>query len=294
MAVQWPGARSLRAVPPSSAALPRGHRTLSPTGLECAGSIGRPVSLFCASCSSRSEVQSLRRPGELLALLAQEEAQGSAGAGEGEVVVEEADEDEGDRALRQTVADLEEPDGVEGEPDRGAGDEEDSLQDLAEDEENQQRTEGLEDATHHADEDRLVVQEGESDADLENHAVGAQRVEARARGLRGGRRLLRDGLQRALGDRLRHGGGELRGGGRALGLRRAQGDGGLLGRGPRGGAEGAEGPQSRLRVPELACHGSRRRRLPCRRRREEAAGREPERPTGDRRHVVRAWGRRAA
>mmetsp|Transcript_34695 Transcript_34695/g.74938 ORF Transcript_34695/g.74938 Transcript_34695/m.74938 type:complete len:223 (-) Transcript_34695:67-735(-) len=120
--------------------------------------------------------QSSSGPGDLVLLLAQDLGGGRAEASEGEVVVEEADEDEGDGALGQAVDDLEEPDGVEGEPDGGAGDEEDRLQNLSEDEEDQQRPEALEQASHDTNEDGLVVQEHERDTDLEDHGVLADGV----------------------------------------------------------------------------------------------------------------------
>ena len=48
------------------------------------------------------------------------------------------------------------------------------LEDLPEDEEDQQRSEGLEGATHQCDEDCPVVQECEGESDLEHQACAAE------------------------------------------------------------------------------------------------------------------------
>lgn len=109
--------------------------------------------------------------GQLVLLLPQHLSQRRADARKGEVVVEETDEDEGDGTLRQSIGHLKEPNRVEGHPNWSACNEEDRLDNLTKDEENQQRTESLEKATHHTDEDRLVMENHEGDADLKNHGV---------------------------------------------------------------------------------------------------------------------------
>merc|ERR1719198_1597412 len=109
--------------------------------------------------------------GKLLSLLPDHLHGSWADTCKGQVVVEEADEDEGDNALCQAIANFKQPNGVEGAPYRRTCHKEDSLEDLPECKQDQQRTKRLESAAHHRNEDLLVVHDCEGESNLKDKTI---------------------------------------------------------------------------------------------------------------------------